>query len=206
VSEVIARRSVERFLDDLRRLADGCRTVERHLQDSAPVHLHGPEPDATNIDGASGGGSDSVALSDLIPEGHRVCALARELRECCDRVAADLHPDTSVTGERESKRHTILAVDDIADNREILTVIFEEAGFDVVPAANDLEAIIAAHRIRPSLIVMDVQMPILGGIEATRLLKAADATRHIPVIAQTVRPSSCHVPPGVLFAHVLPKL
>jgi CheY-like chemotaxis protein len=48
-------------------------------------------------------------------------------------------------------------------------------------------------------------MPILDGIEATRLLKATDATKYIPVIAHTARPGSCHLPPGVLFAHILPK-
>ena len=48
-------------------------------------------------------------------------------------------------------------------------------------------------------------MPMLDGIEATRLLKATSATRHVPVIAHTARPASVHVPPGVFFAHVVPK-
>jgi CheY-like chemotaxis protein len=204
----MAKRSAKRFLDDLRRLADACQTVERRLQEDASNvdHVDGRHgASATDNDESAGGDSDSLVLSDLIPEAHHLCALARELRECCGHVTASLHSDTSGVAELEPRRHTILAVDDIADTRELLTVILEQAGFEVVTASNGLEALIAAHRTRPSLILMDVQMPILDGIEATRLLKATDATKHIPVIAHTARPGSCHVPPGVLFAHILPK-
>jgi CheY-like chemotaxis protein len=59
----------------------------------------------------------------------------------------------------------------------------------VSTASNGLEALIAAYEIRPSVIVMDVTMPVLDGIEATRLIKAAEATRHARVIAYTGNPA-----------------
>jgi DNA-binding NtrC family response regulator len=63
--------------------------------------------------------------------------------------------------------------------------VLQNAGFVVRTASNGLEALIAAFEMRPAVIVMDVTMPVLDGLEATRLIKAADATRHARVIAFT---------------------
>lgn len=105
----------------------------------------------------------------------------------------------------EATRKRVLVVNDRADAIEMVAAILEHAGFEVVTATNGLEGLLAAYRSRPVVILMDVQMPVLDGIEATRLLKAAPATRDIPVIAHTARPNSCRVPSGELFAHILPK-
>jgi CheY-like chemotaxis protein len=80
---------------------------------------------------------------------------------------------------------TVLVVDDQAGVREVVAHVLREAGFVVRTADNGLEALIAAHAIRPAVIVMDIQMPVLDGIEATRLIKATEATRHARVIAYT---------------------
>jgi two-component system cell cycle response regulator DivK len=65
--------------------------------------------------------------------------------------------------------------------------------------------VIAAYQMRPHVIVMDVSMPVLDGIEATRLIKAGDATRHARVIAHTANPEFEASSSRMLFAAVLPK-
>jgi CheY-like chemotaxis protein len=59
--------------------------------------------------------------------------------------------------------------------------------------------------MRPGIIVMDVSMPVLDGIEATRLIKAAEATRDARVIAYTGNPLFDNSPTRTLFAAVLTK-
>jgi CheY-like chemotaxis protein len=72
-----------------------------------------------------------------------------------------------------------------ADTRELVSATLEHGGFDVITASNGAEAFLAAHDARPSVIVMDVNMPVLDGIETTRLLKSVPHTRTIRVIAHT---------------------
>ena len=101
--------------------------------------------------------------------------------------------------------NTVLVVDDYGDVRELLMRVLEDAGFVVRTAANGLEALLAAYEMRPGVIVMDVSMPVLDGIEATRLIKAAEATRDARVIAYTSNPSFSDGPTRTLFAAVLTK-
>jgi two-component system cell cycle response regulator DivK len=78
-------------------------------------------------------------------------------------------------------------------------------GFIVRTAANGLDGLIAAYEMRPAVIVMDVTMPVLDGIEATRLIKAAHATRHARVIAYTGEAAFDDTLSQKLFAAVLWK-
>jgi CheY-like chemotaxis protein len=106
------------------------------------------------------------------------------------RVAADLllrHVDEPDPGgcRTELRPNAVLVVDDYGDVRDVLADVLREAGFVVATAANGLEALFAAYEMRPAVIVMDLTMPVLGGIEATRLIKAAAMTSHARVIAYT---------------------
>ena len=67
------------------------------------------------------------------------------------------------------------------------------------------EALFAAYEMQPAVIVMDMKMPLLDGIEATRLIKATEATRHAKIIAHTADPSLPDPVVQRLFAAVLPK-
>jgi two-component system, cell cycle response regulator DivK len=82
-----------------------------------------------------------------------------------------------------SKR--ILVVEDQEDNRRILRDLLTNAGFEIVQAENGREALTAAARERPDLILMDLQLPLLDGYEATRRIKADPALRAIPIIVVT---------------------
>jgi two-component system cell cycle response regulator DivK len=79
----------------------------------------------------------------------------------------------------------VLVVEDQEDNRRILRDLLTSAGYDVLYAEDGEEALIVASRERPDLILMDIQLPLLDGYEATRRLKADPVLRGIPVIAVT---------------------
>ena len=79
----------------------------------------------------------------------------------------------------------ILVVEDQRDNRQILHDLLTNAGFDMVEAINGKEAIASAQASRPDLILMDIQLPILDGYEATRHIKADPDLKSIPIIVVT---------------------
>ena len=78
----------------------------------------------------------------------------------------------------------ILVVEDQEDNRQILRDVLA-AHYEVTEAENGEEAVAAVTRKRPDLILMDIQMPIMDGYEATRRIKADPATRSIPIMVVT---------------------
>ena len=82
-----------------------------------------------------------------------------------------------------SKR--ILVIEDQEDNRAILRDLLTAVGFSVSEAVNGAEGIIKAEAETPDLIVMDIQMPIMDGYEATRRIKAIPALELIPIVAVT---------------------
>jgi CheY-like chemotaxis protein len=79
----------------------------------------------------------------------------------------------------------ILVVDDYQDAREMYAEYLQFSGFRVAEARNGNEAVAQAFSLRPDLILMDLSLPGMDGWEATRLLKADDRTKHIPVVALT---------------------
>jgi len=79
----------------------------------------------------------------------------------------------------------ILVIDDNQLNLKLFDAILKKAGHDVVLAEDGLDGVEKALKIVPELILMDVQMPIMGGIEALKILKESKSTKSIPVIAIT---------------------
>jgi two-component system cell cycle response regulator DivK len=79
---------------------------------------------------------------------------------------------------------TVLVVEDNVANMKLVKFLLESAGHIVV-SARDAETGLTLARDGPDLILMDIQLPGMDGLEATALLKADDATRSIPVIALT---------------------
>jgi CheY-like chemotaxis protein len=79
----------------------------------------------------------------------------------------------------------ILVVDDYQDAREMYSEYLQFSGFRVAEARNGNEAVERAFELKPDLILMDLSLPGMDGWEATRRLKADDATKNIPIVALT---------------------
>jgi len=82
-----------------------------------------------------------------------------------------------------SKR--ILVVEDTEDNRRILRDLLTRAGYELIEAADGESGVAMATSERPDLILMDIQLPVVDGYEATRRIRANPATKDIPIIAVT---------------------
>jgi len=79
----------------------------------------------------------------------------------------------------------ILLVEDNEMNRDLLSRRLLRRGYEVVMAVDGGEGVAMASSAQPDLILMDMSLPVIDGWEATRRIKAAEATRHIPVIGLT---------------------
>jgi two-component system, cell cycle response regulator DivK len=82
-----------------------------------------------------------------------------------------------------SKR--ILMVEDTEDNRQIVRDLIASVGYDLIEAQDGAAGVAMAIAHKPDLILMDIQLPVMDGYEASRRIKADPATRHIPIIAVT---------------------
>ncbi len=85
----------------------------------------------------------------------------------------------------EDARKTILVVDDQNDNLVLVSLAMQDKGYRVVTASNGEEAVATAKLAHPDLILMDIAMPHLDGLEATRRIREQETLGTIPVIALT---------------------
>jgi putative two-component system response regulator len=83
------------------------------------------------------------------------------------------------------ERRTILVTDDSSANRDLLCGQLSTLGFWTEAATNGEEAVRAARRLKPDLILMDVEMPVMNGHQACKALKSDPATAEIPVLMMT---------------------
>ena len=79
----------------------------------------------------------------------------------------------------------ILIVEDQADNRRILRDLFANAGYELIEAESGEDALSALATSRPDLILMDIQLPVMDGYEATRQIRANPDLKSVPIIAVT---------------------
>jgi CheY-like chemotaxis protein len=77
----------------------------------------------------------------------------------------------------------VLIIDDVEDNRDVYAQVLQHEGWRVALAVNGIEGLTMATRLAPSVIVLDLGLPLLDGWEVARRLKDSDLTRPIPLIA-----------------------
>src|SRR5689334_22091170 len=170
-----AERSAARAAEHERRLASLVESVENNREDNLLATLR------------------------------ELCVDARQQRQITHAIRARLIGDTASTNAAAEKRPLVLIVDDSPDNRDMAAMLLETSGFDAITAGNGLEGVIVAHYTKPAVVIMDVAMPVLDGVQATKLLKASRVTQHINVIAYTAKMNLDEEPIARLFVDVLQK-
>jgi PAS domain S-box-containing protein len=101
--------------------------------------------------------------------------------------AASRFPETPFV-EIESNRFEkslVLVTDDVESNRVLMKEFLQSLNISSVEAENGEQAIQYAREYKPALVFMDIRMPVMGGYEATRIIKADDELKHIPVVLLT---------------------
>lgn len=197
MSPLSHREELATIRDEARMLAQRACDHQDHLQ----ALVVAAEMDVRHAEDALSGGPDEMQQAVEGLHGLRSAVLRRSQAGAdtarqlyagaqAQRVAADIllkhlddHCRHEHVVERRFRPDAVLVVDDYGDVREVIADVLRKAGFVVRTAANGLEGLLAAHEMRPAVIVMDLTMPVLDGITATRLIKANEATRRTRVIA-----------------------
>jgi CheY-like chemotaxis protein len=78
---------------------------------------------------------------------------------------------------------TVLLVEDTEDNRQMMRRLLELSGYKVVEATNGREAVETASRLQPHIILMDLSLPYLDGLAATRRIRVLPGFEKIPIVA-----------------------
>jgi len=90
---------------------------------------------------------------------------------------------SAALNNQNDSRRTILIVDDFDDTRLLLKTWLQKKGFRVVEAEDGNRAVAAAEHSRPDLIIMDVEMPELDGLAATRRIRKLENFAGVPIVA-----------------------
>ena len=142
---------------------------------------------------------------DLLPTMRQLLMRAEEQQQLAGTMLARLIGARPIVDEPRRQRVRVLVVDDSDGSRETAAAVLEEAGFDAITATNGLEGVIVAHYAQPAVVLMDLTMPVLNGVEAARLLRASLLTRNLTVIAFTARPYVHEESIARSFADILSK-
>jgi len=88
-----------------------------------------------------------------------------------------------MSGAKSKQKSTVMVVEDFEDNRFMMRRLLEMSGYHVLEAINGEEAVQLAERERPSLILMDLSLPLLDGLAATRRIRQHEDLRDVPIVA-----------------------
>jgi two-component system cell cycle response regulator DivK len=85
---------------------------------------------------------------------------------------------------------TVLLVEDTEDNRQMLRRLLELSGYHVVEATNGKEAVVLATQELPGIILMDLSLPFIDGLAATRQIRKLKELREVPIVAVSAHDSA----------------
>jgi two-component system, cell cycle response regulator DivK len=92
--------------------------------------------------------------------------------------------------EKQNSRPVVLVVEDFEDNRFMMRRLLEMSGYHVVEAVNGKQAVETAEREHPDLILMDLSLPMLDGLAATRQIRAQNGLGKVPIVAVSAHDSA----------------
>lgn len=93
-------------------------------------------------------------------------------------------------GELDAAGKVVLVVEDFEDNRFMMRRLLEMSGYSVVEAVNGQQAVEKARDERPDVILMDLSLPVLDGLAATRRIREEEGLRKVPIIAVSAHDSA----------------
>lgn len=125
----------------------------------------------------------SQLTTELVVE--EIDGILKDLKEVPQKTKEEARPEV-----REKPTGSILLVEDNEVNQRLITKLLKNEGFKVIVAGNGAEALKTVGTENFDLILMDIQMPVMDGYEATRRLKADERFRSIPVVALTAHAMS----------------
>src|ERR1700704_5547496 len=85
---------------------------------------------------------------------------------------------------------TVLLVEDTEDNRQMMRRLLEMSGYRVVEAINGKEAVEGARQVKPQIILMDLSLPFIDGLAATRRIRSLPGMNEVPIIAVSAHDSA----------------
>ena len=92
--------------------------------------------------------------------------------------------------ENQEQNETILLVEDTEDNRFMMRRLLEMSGYHVVEATNGEEAVRLAESERPDVILMDLSLPVIDGLAATRAIRKLNGFGKVPIVAVSAHDTS----------------
>jgi signal transduction histidine kinase/ActR/RegA family two-component response regulator len=105
-------------------------------------------------------------------------------------ACADAPQTTPLPAGYDGARRRVLVVDDVPGNRAMLVALLAPLGFEVLQAADGAQALDAVRMQAPDLVLLDIQMPVLDGLEVLRRLRAQPAWQTLPVVAVSANVSA----------------
>lgn len=102
-----------------------------------------------------------------------------------DLSTSQLSPDAVDTSDLSQRDFLVLVVDDVIDNSVLISLDLQAEGYRVITATNGEEAVRVASITQPDIILMDIGMPGLDGLGATRKIRENEVIQNIPIIAVT---------------------
>jgi len=106
-----------------------------------------------------------------------------------DRIIMDVQPIARTTQMKPAAAARILIADDDPSSRQLLRSILESSGYEVVEAEDGIQVLERAPDFAPDLVILDIQMPKMDGIDAAKALRNIPSFDNTPIVALTAASS-----------------